>query len=894
MADVFVSYSRQDAPFVTRLADAIESGGKQVWIDTAGIEDTEVFPLAIRSAIEASDAFLFVISPASIASRFCEQEVDYAHSLNKRLVPVLWIQVPDDELPEPMRERSWIPFEADTDLDGSLTRVLSALDADLEHRRSHTRWLTKAIEWDNERRERSLLLRGSELRTGEAWLASTTEQSDPAPTTLQREYLLASRQAAGRRSRVLVAGSLAVTLIAVGLLVFALISRGQAVHDQVEASAQALSVESQNDLGVDPEASVILATRAVREQATPQTMLALREALDASPLVASLPTVASPGLCFGPTPSVAFRPGTDEIAENACSGGIVLASVKSGKMIQKLSPITSGTDLAYNGKGTVLALGTGFGVSLLNPKSGAVTRSLITPGGGSAGSVMFNPSGTVVGATCIGPGFQSALFDVASGREIPLGGTNTSSPGYTYANNNSSLAFTPDGRFVIAGSDSAGATPVFNSAGAFVRALKTGPPSLKGFASFVATSPNLPLLAVAFNTDAGNGKVEIWSTRTWTEKFVLTTTSDVQYSSLAFSPDGTRLAPGETNGSAAVWSLLTGREIVRILGQTSTIEAIEFSPDGREVATASDDGTVRVWRASGPELDDLHTGGSIESLALSGSGVVAASVRGNTVEVSDLPTSGQAVAHSFPIPGSSRYDVVSVSPDGRYVADFANTPCSSGLCTTGSVSVYDVPSGDLYRIYPVAGAEAITWSHDDKELAVASEALEVIPLVGQAVAFNVQGAEECGTDGAPAFSADDSLVAWATACGNVAVFRLTGSGAPASVATFTAPGRPSALAFNPAGTQLAVSSSIGAVTIFNPRTGDRLRSLPTAAAGVTSIAYSPDGRYLVTTLLTSPSRSSSPQLTSWHGLTRTWHQYSWFPPSRPGKASSPRGIRPER
>ena len=191
MADVFVSYSRQDSPFVTRLAAAIESNGKNVWIDTSGIEDTEVFPLAIRSAIESSDAFLFVISPASVASRFCEQEVDYAHSLNKRLVPVLWDPVPDDELPEAIRERSWIPFEEETAFDGSLSRVMSALDADLEHRRSHTRWLTKAIEWDKEKRERSLLLRGSELRTAEAWLANTTERSDPAPTTLQREYVLA-------------------------------------------------------------------------------------------------------------------------------------------------------------------------------------------------------------------------------------------------------------------------------------------------------------------------------------------------------------------------------------------------------------------------------------------------------------------------------------------------------------------------------------------------------------------------------------------------------------------------------------------------------------------------------------------------------------------------------
>jgi len=83
MPDVFVSYSRQNSSFVTQLAEAIESSGKHVWIDTSGIEDTAVFPTVIRSAIESSDAFLFVISPASIAARFCEQEVDYARNVRK-------------------------------------------------------------------------------------------------------------------------------------------------------------------------------------------------------------------------------------------------------------------------------------------------------------------------------------------------------------------------------------------------------------------------------------------------------------------------------------------------------------------------------------------------------------------------------------------------------------------------------------------------------------------------------------------------------------------------------------------------------------------------------------------------------------------------------------------
>jgi TIR domain len=54
-----------------------------VWVDVDGIRDAEVFPDALRRAIESSDAFVFVISPDAVRSEFCEQEVAHAAALNK-------------------------------------------------------------------------------------------------------------------------------------------------------------------------------------------------------------------------------------------------------------------------------------------------------------------------------------------------------------------------------------------------------------------------------------------------------------------------------------------------------------------------------------------------------------------------------------------------------------------------------------------------------------------------------------------------------------------------------------------------------------------------------------------------------------------------------------------
>jgi hypothetical protein len=182
MADVFVSYSRRDSEFVRRVADSISERGKEVWIDTEGIADGEVFPEAIKRAIEQSDAFLFVITPSSVHSAYCENEVEHAREMQKRIMPVLREPVPDSELPAEIRDRNWIPFTEDADFEPGMARLLSALDSDLDAAKAHTRWLVKALEWDSEGRDKSFLLRGSELKAAEAWLAASPEDADPAPT----------------------------------------------------------------------------------------------------------------------------------------------------------------------------------------------------------------------------------------------------------------------------------------------------------------------------------------------------------------------------------------------------------------------------------------------------------------------------------------------------------------------------------------------------------------------------------------------------------------------------------------------------------------------------------------------------------------------------------------
>ncbi len=68
------------------------------------------------------------------------------------------------------------------------------------------------------------------------------------------------------------------------------------MQQKITAHAQALAAESTAQLPGDPQIGLGLAIRAVQTSATPDALLALRQALDASPLRFVLPPVAGPDL----------------------------------------------------------------------------------------------------------------------------------------------------------------------------------------------------------------------------------------------------------------------------------------------------------------------------------------------------------------------------------------------------------------------------------------------------------------------------------------------------------------------------------------------------------------------------------------------------------------------
>ncbi|PIY12593.1 MAG: hypothetical protein COZ18_01705 [Flexibacter sp. CG_4_10_14_3_um_filter_32_15] len=195
-SEVFISYSRTDGDFARWINEELQLNGRTTWFDQECIPAGSDFGLEIKNGIETSDNFLFILSPASISSPYCKDEVLHALSMGKRIILVRFQAV--KEMPDYFPSHiQWIDFsknglQNDLKVDNGqqFRELLRALNIDREHTQKHSKYQQKALEWNKNEKNYSFLLIGNELAIAENWLEESKKYNKtPAPTTIQKEFI---------------------------------------------------------------------------------------------------------------------------------------------------------------------------------------------------------------------------------------------------------------------------------------------------------------------------------------------------------------------------------------------------------------------------------------------------------------------------------------------------------------------------------------------------------------------------------------------------------------------------------------------------------------------------------------------------------------------------------
>jgi mannose-1-phosphate guanylyltransferase len=86
---IFFSYCREDSDIAQRLVASLKAAGADVWIDRLNIEPGLQWDATVEDALRRCSILLVVLSPAAVASANVRDEVSFALSERKRIIPIL-------------------------------------------------------------------------------------------------------------------------------------------------------------------------------------------------------------------------------------------------------------------------------------------------------------------------------------------------------------------------------------------------------------------------------------------------------------------------------------------------------------------------------------------------------------------------------------------------------------------------------------------------------------------------------------------------------------------------------------------------------------------------------------------------------------------------------------
>lgn len=694
-----------------------------------------------------------------------------------------------------------------------------------------------AEEWLESGRDRSFLLRGSQLEQFEDWLATTdialTEEEETfvkaglvareervAAERIRQEREITLEKRARRFQRWLIGVLLVATVIASGLSVVAFQQRIDALdarreaednaeiaQTQASSAATAAAVASLRANELQSLALVSDAERALDEN-NPDLALALAmEAIripdapiNADNLLSALLPTAAIRVFEGHTGHI------DAVAINgdgtlALSGSddnsLIVWYIETGEALRSLNGHTGHVRSVAFVPNTTLAVSGADDSTLIlwDYETGEMVRSFVGHED-DVFSVAVHPDGSQIAS-----GSRDStiiLWDLASGDMVRQFGSTEQDAALGHSRRVTCVAFRPDGTRLVSGSADNTLIVWDVATGEILARLAEHSDTIND----VAYDPTGKYILSA-STDM---TLILWDAATFArvQRFEGHTE---RVTSVAFSPDGLRAVSGagnqfagaSTDNSLILWDVASGNAIHRYIGHTFYIGDVAFSPGGRTILSGANDNTLRLWSAENDiEFTRVTTHAGLNAAAFSADGTfVLGAMADDHIEGFDLDYQTGFVAryHQDESPHMEPVTAIALNADGTQALMAS---------TDHTISVWDVASGEV--IQTLAGH-----SNDVN-----------------GVVFSPDGTQALSA------SRDRSLILWDLATGEpIRHFDMRHTNAV------------NAVTFSPDGTLAASGSDDQSLILWDTATGEALKIMRGHRGQVEAVTFSPDGRYVL-------------------------------------------------